>query len=356
MVTASYVSPEINQLNEEVKRTGLIFLKECGLDPGIDHMSAMSVIDKIRNLGGNLRSFETFTGGLLVPSPDENPWQYKFTWNPRNVVLAGQGGVKFLQEGTFKYIPYHKIFRRTEMVHIPGHGYFEGYANRDSLKYLKLYNLEGIKTMYRGTFRRPGFCRAWDIFVQIGATDDSYMMDDVKEMTHKQFINSFLSYNPYDSVELKLAHYLNLDFDSLEMFKLRWLHLFDEEPVGLEEGSPAQILEHILKKRWTLNANDRDLIVMWHKFEYFEDQQLKVINSYLTAEGENNLKTAMARTVGLPVGIAARLILNGKIGLKGIHIPTKKEIYEPILHELKTLGIEIQEELPRLIKMPGKNL
>ncbi len=356
MVTASYVSPEINKLDEEVKRSGLIFLKECGLDPGIDHMSAMSVIDKIRDLGGNLRSFETFTGGLLVPSPDENPWQYKFTWNPRNVVLSGQGGVKFLQEGTFKYIPYHRIFRRTEMVHIPGHGYFEGYANRDSLKYLKLYNLEGIKTMYRGTFRRPGFCRAWDIFVQIGATDDSYTMENVKEMTHKQFINSFLSYNPYDSVELKLAHYLNLDFDSLEMYKLRWLHLFDEEPVGLEQGTPAQILEHILKKRWTLEENDRDLIVMWHKFEYFDDQQLKVINSYLISEGENNSKTAMARTVGLPVGIAARLILNGKIGLKGVQIPTRKEIYWPILEELKTLGIEIQEELPRLIKMPGKNL
>ncbi len=356
MVTASYVSPEINKMNGEVKRSGLIFLKECGLDPGIDHMSAMSVIDKIRNEGGNLRSFETFTGGLLVPSPDENPWQYKFTWNPRNVVLAGQGGVKFLQEGAYKYIPYHKIFRRTEMVHIPGHGYFEGYANRDSLKYMKLYNLEGIKTMYRGTFRRPGFCRAWDIFVQIGATDDSYMMENVKEMTHKQFINSFLSYNPYDSVELKLAHYLNLDFDSLEMFKMRWLHLFDEEPVGLDEGTPAQVLEHILKKKWTLNENDRDLIVMWHKFEYFADQQLKVINSYLISEGENNLKTAMARTVGLPVGIAARLILNGKIGLTGVQIPAQKEIYEPVLHELKALGIEIQEELPRIIKMPGKNL
>jgi saccharopine dehydrogenase (NADP+, L-glutamate forming) len=356
MVTASYVSPEINEMNGEVKRSGLIFLKECGLDPGIDHMSAMSVIDKIRSEGGNLRSFETFTGGLLVPSPEENPWQYKFTWNPRNVVLAGQGGVKFLQEGAYKYIPYHKIFRRTEMVHIPGHGYFEGYANRDSLKYLKLYNLEGIKTMYRGTFRRPGFCRAWDIFVQIGATDDSYMMENVKEMTHKQFINSFLSYNPYDSVELKLAHYLNLDFDSLEMFKMRWLHLFDEEPVGLDEGTPAQVLEHILKKKWTLNENDRDLIVMWHKFEYFEDQQLKVINSYLISEGENNLKTAMARTVGLPVGIAARLILNGKIGLTGVQIPTQKKIYEPVLHELKALGIEIQEELPRTIKMPGKNL
>jgi saccharopine dehydrogenase-like NADP-dependent oxidoreductase len=140
------------------------------------------------------------------------------------------------------------------------------------------------------------------------------------------------------------------------MFKLRWLNLFEEEPVGLEEGTPAQILEHILKKKWSLNENDRDQIVMWHKFEYYEGQQLKVINSYLVTEGENHLKTAMAKTVGLPVGIAARLILKGEIGLKGIHIPTRKEIYDPILQELKILGVEILEELPRLIKMPGKNL
>jgi len=140
------------------------------------------------------------------------------------------------------------------------------------------------------------------------------------------------------------------------MFKMRWLHLFDEESVGLEEGTPAQILEHILKKKWTLDEQDRDLIVMWHKFEYFEGKELKVVNSYLITEGENNLKTAMAKAVGLPVGIAARLILNGKIGLKGVQIPTDKEIYEPILHELKSLGIEIWEELPRIIKMPGKNI
>jgi saccharopine dehydrogenase-like NADP-dependent oxidoreductase len=356
LVTASYVSPEINILDKEVRDAGLIFLKECGLDPGIDHMSAMSVIDKIRDNGGELRSFETFTGGLLAPNPEENPWQYKFTWNPRNVVLAGQGGVKFLQEGSFKYIPYHKIFRRTEMVHIPGHGYFEGYPNRDSLKYLKLYHLEGIKTMYRGTFRRPGFCRAWDIFVQLGATDDSYMMENVQDMTHKQFINAFLSYNPYDSVELKLAHYMNLDFNSMEMYKLRWLGIFDEIPVGLEVGTPAQILEHILKKKWTPTGQDRDLIVMWHKFEYWEEKQLKVINSYLIAEGEENNQTAMARTVGLPVGIGARMILNGKISLKGVQIPTVKEIYEPILVELKGLGIMIREETPRDIKIPGKIL
>jgi saccharopine dehydrogenase (NADP+, L-glutamate forming) len=292
----------------------------------------------------------------LAPNPDENPWQYKFTWNPRNVVLAGTGGVKFLQEGKYKYIPYHKIFRRTEMVHISGHGYFEGYANRDSLKYMDLYGLEGIKTLYRGTFRRPGFCRAWDIFVQLGATDDTYHMEGVNDMTHKDFINSFLSYNPYDSVELKLAHYMNLPFNSQEMFKMRWLGIFDEEPIGLDEGTPAQILEHILKKKWTLNDDDRDLIVMWHKFEYFENNDLKVINSYMIAEGEDKHNTGMAKTVGLPIGIAAKLILQNKIKAKGVQIPIKPEIYAPILAELKICGIEVREESPRSIKMPDSNL
>jgi saccharopine dehydrogenase (NADP+, L-glutamate forming) len=356
LITASYVTPELEKLNKEVSNAGIIFLNECGLDPGIDHMSAMSVIDKIRSSGNTLRSFETFTGGLLAPNPDENPWQYKFTWNPRNVVMSGKGGVKFLQEGKYKYIPYHKVFRRTEMVHIPGHGYFEGYANRDSLKYMDLYRLEGIKTLYRGTFRRPGFCRAWDIFVQLGATANDYLMDNVDKMTHKDFINSFLSYNPYDSVELKLAHYINLPFNSQEMFKMRWLGVFDDELVGLSEGSPAQILENILKKKWSMNAEDLDMVVMWHKFEYFEGDKLKVINAYMIATGEDADNTGMAKTVGLPVGIATKLILENKITLKGIQIPVKKEIYSPILKELKTLGIEVIEEKPREIKIPDNNL
>jgi len=356
LITASYVTPEIEKLDKDVKNAGIIFLNECGLDPGIDHMSAMSVIDKIRNSGNTIRSFETFTGGLLAPNPDENPWQYKFTWNPRNVVLAGKGGVKFLQEGKYKYIPYHKVFRRTEMVHIPGHGYFEGYANRDSLKYMNLYGLEGIKTLYRGTFRRPGFCRAWDIFVQLGATADDYMMDYVDKMTHKDFINSFLSYNPYDSVELKLAHYINLPFNSSEMFKMRWLGMFDDEPVGLSEGSPALILEHILKKRWAMNKTDLDMVVMWHKFEYFEDDKLKVINAYMIATGEDADNTGMAKTVGLPIGMAAKLILENRIMLKGVQIPIKEEIYKPILEGLKTSGVEVKEEKPREIKMPDNNL
>lgn len=345
MLTASYVTDELRKLEEEFKSKGLFFLAELGLDPGIDHMSAMKVIDHIRQQGHELIGFETFTGGLLSEKSEEgNPWQYKFTWNPRNVVLAGQGIVKFRQEGRYKFIPYHKLFRRTEIIHIPGHGYFEGYANRDSLKYLSLYQLEGIPTLYRGTLRRPGFCKAWNIFVQLGATDDSYQLENVAELTHRQFINLFLSYNPNDSVELKLAYYLGLDIDGEEMYKLQWLGLFDETPVGLQKGSPAQILEHILRKKWTMKETDNDRIVMWHKFDYIDAGVHRQIQSHMVAEGENVTDTAMARTVGLPLAIATCLVAKGKVNLEpGIHIPTVAPLYEPILDELAVLGFEFEE-------------
>jgi len=345
LLTASYVSDDMKALDEQASEKGLLFLNECGLDPGIDHMSAKKVIDAIRNRGFELRAFESFTGGLLAPDPaDDNPWEYKFTWNPRNVVLAGQGTVKFIQEGRYKFIPYHKLFRRTEMIHIPGHGYFEGYANRDSLTYLDVYDLKGIETLYRGTLRRPGFCKAWDIFVQLGATDDTYMMEGVKQMTHRQFMNSFLTYNPNDSVELKLAHYMKLDIDGPEMHKLRWLGLFDEEVVGLQKGSPAQILEHILKKKWTIDSDVKDQIVMWHLFDYVDGDQVKRVRSAMVATGEDAIDTAMAKTVGLPLGIATKLLLEGKLEARGVQIPITPEFYEPILEELEALGFHFIEE------------
>ena len=345
MVSASYVTQEMRDMDDEVKEKGLIFLNECGLDPGIDHMSAMAVIDRIRANNYELIGFESFTGGLLAPNTNDNPWQYKFTWNPRNVVTAGQGYVKFIQHGRYKYIPYQRLFRRTEVVHIPGYGYFEGYANRDSLLYLDVYNLRGIKTLYRGTLRRPGYCKAWDVFVQLGATDDSYKIEDVEAMTHRQFINNFLFYNPGDSIELKLAHYLNLDMESEEMHKLKWLGMFSDEPVGLKEGTPAQILEHILKKKWTLTEEDNDMIVMWHKFKYIDDTGKEIEeHSTMVSTGEDPIHTAMSKTVGLPLGIATKLILEGKITTAGMQIPIHKEIYEPILAELKEFGFDFIEE------------
>jgi saccharopine dehydrogenase (NADP+, L-glutamate forming) len=231
------------------------------------------------------------------------------------------------------------------MVHIPGYGYFEGYANRDSLKYLDVYGLRGIRTIYRGTFRRPGFCRTWDIFVQLGATDDTYYMEGIDRMTHRTFINSFLSYNPHDSVELKLAHYMQLEIEGPEMHRLRWLGMFEDEPVGISKGTPAQVLEHILKKKWTLSETDRDMIVMWHKFNFMENGQEHEIHSTMVAKGDDPVNTAMSKTVGLPLGMAAKHILSGRIKMSGVQIPIVREIYEPILDELMEEGIELNESV-----------
>ncbi len=343
MLTASYITDEIQALDKEFRSKGKLLIMECGLDPGIDHMSGMRVLDRIKRDGHQLKGFETFTGGLLAPNGDDNPWQYKFTWNPRNVVLAGQGIVKFIQMGKFKYIPYSRLFRRYEMIHIPEYGYFEGYANRDSLQYLDVYNLRGIETLYRGTLRRPGFCKSWNVFIQLGATDDSYQMDGVDKMTHREFINSFLYYNPNDSIELKLAHYLNIELEAEVMHRLKWLGIFENELVGLKEGTPAQILEHILKKKWTLRPDEKDMIVMWHKFDFLDGQKHRQIQSHMVIEGKNSRNTAMSLTVGLPLGIATKMVLTGAIKSSGVQIPIKNEIYNPILNELEKSGITFSE-------------
>ncbi|RYX99774.1 saccharopine dehydrogenase, partial [bacterium] len=340
LVTASYVSEEISKLDEEVKQAGLIFMNEIGLDPGIDHLSAMKVINEIEESGAIMTGFESFTGGLVAPEYEkDNPWKYKFTWNPRNVVLAAQGpAAKFIQEGKYKYIPYHKIFRRTEYIDIEGYGKFQGYANRDSLRYQELYGLKSVRTFFRGTLRRTGFCRAWDMFVQLGMTDDSYIMENSENMTFREFTNSLLAYDVSDSVELKIQHYLNIDQDSDLMEKLEWLDLFKNIKIGLKNATPAQILQHILERKWTLEPEDKDMVVMWHKFDFTLDSKPKQIQSSMVVTGDNQTFTAMAKTVGLPLAIAVKLILNGVITTPGVQIPLIKEIYEPILNELEEYG------------------
>lgn len=345
IITPSYASPEMYALDEKAKEAGVLLMNELGVDPGIDHMSAMKLIHEIREKGGVMTGFESFTGGLLAPeSEKDNPWKYKFTWNPRNVVLAGQGGaVKFIQENTYKYIPYHKLFRRTEYIDIPGHGKFEGYANRDSLKYRSIYGLEDVKTIFRGTLRRTGFSKAWDVFVQLGATDDSYEIKNCSTMTHRQFFNLFLAYNPHDSVELKLMHYMKIDQDSRVMERLEWIGMFDDEVIGLDSGTPAQLLEHILKKKWKLEEDDKDMIVMWHKFTYDLGGKSHELHSSMVSVGEDQVFTAMSNTVGLPLGIAARHVLNGNIKLTGVQLPMVPEIYNPILEELEEYGIQFED-------------
>lgn len=348
MVTASYISEEMKALDERARAAGVVMINEIGVDPGIDHLSAMKVLDQVKEAGGKMLLFESFTGGLVAPESDNNPWNYKFTWNPRNVVLAGSGGaVKFVQEGQYKYIPYHQLFRRTEFIEIEGYGRFEGYANRDSLRYREVYGLDNIPTIYRGTLRKPGFCRAWDVFVKLGMTDDSYQLEGAEHMTHRQFINTFLAYNPNDSVELKLMHYLSIPQDSDLMDKLKWLGLFDDTPLGLKRATPAQALQHILELKWSLDEGDKDMIVMYHKFGYELNGKKHMLESSMVSKGVNRLHTAMARTVGLPVGIAAKHILLGNITEPGVQIPISKEIYTPMLQELEENGIVFNEkEIP----------
>ena len=345
MVTASYVSTQMEELDEAVKENGLIFMNEIGLDPGVDHMSAMKVIDEIKEKGGEMILFESFCGGLVAPESDTNLWNYKFTWNPRNVVLAGQGGAaKFIQEGTYKYIPYNKLFRRTEFLEVEGYGRFEAYANRDSLKYRNAYGLNDALTVYRGTIRRVGYSRAWDILVQLGMTDDSYTIDNSEEMTFREFTNSFLPYHPTDTVEIKLRHAQKIDQDDIIWDKLLELDLFNAaKKVALKKATPAQILEKILSEKWTLEPEDKDMIVMYHKFGYILNNEQKQIDATMVCIGDDQTYTAMAKTVGLPVAIATLKILNGIIKTPGVQIPTSKEIYTPILKELEDYGVVFKE-------------
>lgn len=341
MVTASYISPEMKALHDRAVENGVILINEIGVDPGIDHLSAMQLIDEKRRAGAEIVLFESFTGGLLAPESEaDNPWKYKFTWNPRNVVVAGQGGaVKFIQEGRYKFIPYHQLFRRTEKMEIEGFGKFEGYANRDSLKYRSVYGLENIQTIYRGTLRRPGYCRAWDVFVKLGMTDDSYVLPHSETMTHRQFLNTYLAYNPQDSVELKLRHYMKIDQDDDIMEKFSYLNLFSDEIIGLPDATPAQCLQHILAKKWTLTPEDRDMVIMYHKVGYRLNGAFHQTDATMVVLGEDSEVTAMAKTVGLPVAIAARLILQGAIQTPGVQIPISAEIYNPMLEELEQNGI-----------------
>ena len=345
MVTASYISEEMEALNEEVKAKGLVFMNEIGLDPGVDHMSAMQVIDRIHEQGGKMILFESFCGGLVAPESDNNLWNYKFTWNPRNVVLAGQGGsAMFIQEGQYKYIPYNKLFRRTEFLEVEGYGKFEGYANRDSLKYRTIYGLDDIKTLYRGTVRRVGYSRAWNMFVQLGMTDDSYTIEGSENMSYKDFINSFLPYHPTNTVPLKIRHELKIDQDDVMWEKLLELDIFNpDKKVGLKNATPAQILQKILVDKRTLQADDKDMIVMYHKFGYELNGEKKQIDSKMVILGDDQTFTAMSKTVGLPVAIATLQILNGKIKTPGVQLPITKEVYNPILKELEDYGVIFKE-------------
>lgn len=345
LITPSYISPGMSALDARAKEAGILIMNEIGVDPGIDHMSAMKIIDGIKAEGGKVIGFKSFCGGLIAPESDDNPWNYKFTWNPRNVVLAGQGGAAcFIRNGEYKYIPYNRLFERLDVIEIEGYGEFVGYANRDSLSYRKTYGLEDIETLFRGTLRRPGYCQAWNVFIELGMTDDSYPMEGTENLTPRAFLNAFLPYNPTAKVEEKFQEFLREDRMYLYE-KFDWLGLFKNEPiVGIKDATPAQVLQKILVDKWTLNEDDKDMIVMVHEFEYLLGNQTHRITSHMVNIGEDQVYTSMSNTVGLPVAICAKMILTGAITDTGVTLPVKPHIYNPILDELETLNITFVEK------------
>jgi len=345
MLTASYVTDEIKALDEKAKKAGVPVLMELGLDPGIDHMSALKVMNRIKDEGGKLTSFYSFTGGLIAPESDNNPWNYKFTWNPRNVVLAGQGVSQYIQNGRYKYIPYHRLFDRVMTRKILHYGEFEVYANRNSLKYREIYGLNDIPSLFRGTVRKPGFAKAWNVFVRLGLTEDDYIIEDSENMTYRQFVNAYMKYEPNVPVEIKLQEYCSNTADPTVFDKLKWLGIFDNRKIGLKNATPAQILQKLLEEKWAMDPDDKDMIIMQHEFKYTTaDNEDKMIVSAMAYIGENQEKTAMAVTVGLPLAITTKLLLTGKIDLKGVNLPVHKQIYEPVLDELREHGITFEEK------------
>ena len=346
LITASYISKQLYALGDEARERALIFMGEMGLDPGIDHMSGKQKIDEIKAKGGRLKSFKSYTGGLVAPENDDNPWHYKFSWNPRNVVLAGQGTAQYLEDGKLKYVPYNRIFSQATPVTIPGvEGEYEMYVNRDSLLYRDLYDLGPINNLIRGTIRYKGFSKAWDALVKLGLTDGSFPIFDSEEITYHELMDSYVSNNAVgSSVKEKVAYMIGEAIDSDVMKKLEWLGLFSKKKIRMKSATPALILENLLLEKWKLKDNEKDMVIMQHEFEYEINRQNRRLTSTLVMRGTDGNNTAMSRLVGLPIGIFVKQVMLGKINSIGVNIPVIKEVYEPVLEELKEYGVIFSEK------------
>lgn len=345
MVTASYVSSQVLRLGDEARHRALVFMNELGLDPGIDHMSAMQRIHRIRAKGGKIRGFYSYAGGLVAPESDDNPWHYKFSWNPRNVVLAGQGTAQFLENGKLKYIPYRRLFRQYRHINIPNMGQWEVYANRDSLLYREAYGLQDIKTLFRGTIRHKGFCDAWNALVRIGLTDATFPIVDSHRLSYNDLMEAFLGISEFKgSVKDRIAQLLECDPDDEVMQKLEWLGLFSKRRIKVKNATPSLILEELLLEKWALRPNDKDMVLMQHVFEYELDGRARKEISTLVMKGNNGTDTAMSRLVGLPLGIFVKLLMLGKISTTGVNIPIMPEVYEPVMQELEQHGVQFMEQ------------
>lgn len=345
MATASYVSADMKALDEEAQKKNILLLNECGLDPGIDHASAMKLIDEIQHAGGEITSFKSYCGGLVAPESNDNPWGYKFSWNPRNVIVAGQGTTQYLEEGELKFIPYNRLFSQKDVIDVEGYGRFDAYANRDSTSYIGVYGLNSVKTMLRGTLRQFGYCAGWNVFIKLGLTDDTSKITNTDKLTYTSLLESFLP-PAKGTLKERLKDFTGAGWTAEIEAMMDYLELFSDKKITLHEGSPAQLLQALLEEKWKLRTGDKDMVVMQHQFEYVkagDKNKTHKVTSSLVTIGKDQNHTAMALTVGLPLAITVKNFLTKKFELSGVQIPTKKEIYEPLLQELAEHGVVFTE-------------
>ena len=344
-ITSSYISREMYRLGDEARDRELVFTGERGLDPGLEHIAAKKRLDDIRAKGGKVVGFRSYGGGLVAPKfVKDNPWKFKFTWNPRNLVLMGQGTAQYLEKGKKKYIPYHRLFQSYKMVNIEGIGEFEAYANRDSLLYKNIYGLKEVPNIYRATLRYPGFCEGWNALIQIGLTDGSYPILDSEKMSFHEWMEAYLGDEPGGSVKERMANKLGVSPFSKVMKQLEWLGLFSKRRIKFSRATPALLLETVLLDKWSLKAKDQDLILMQHEYDYILEGERKTLISTLELKGENGRDTALAKVVGLPMAILLKKVMTGEIKELGMGVPMQKTVYEPLLKELEEYGIIFKDK------------
>ena len=337
LLTASYIDERIKSLSKLIEQKGLLFLCEMGLDPGIDHMSAMKIINQVKNQGGKINSFKSHCGGLVSPESDDNPWHYKITWNLSNIVMAGSAGAIYRSNGKTIEIPYNNIFQDCKVVDVPGLFPLAWYPNRDSLSYTNTYGLNDIDTFIRTTLRHPSFCRGWNKIVNMGFTD----LNDHEEIKNCKTYSDWYQLKKNNAKTSLLPDSNEKEFDE----QIDYLGLRSNDSIDTEKNNSASLLQNIMGERLAMLPHDKDMIVMLHEIGYEINGKNQEVRSTLIVKGEDQKRTAMAKTVGLPLGIAAKLILQEKIKLTGLHIPVLQEIYAPVLSELETNHIKFNEEI-----------
>jgi saccharopine dehydrogenase (NADP+, L-glutamate forming) len=342
LLTASYTDPEVKKLQKDIQKAGLLFMYEMGLDPGIDHMSAMKVIHSIEKKGGLIYSFKSYCGGLISPESNDNPWQYKITWNARNIVLAGQSGATYKDKGKVKELTHEQLFDQSKTILIPGLGKLAYYPNRDSLAYMSSYNLDNIPTFMRATLRYPDFCEGWSAVIRLGLTDDSRKIQ-TDNLSFFKWATQHVKTDKQLSNEENVALFLGVSSKSKVIRQLKYLGLLNGEVINQGEQTNANVLQQAMESRLGMSPNDKDMIVMMHEIEFERRNIATRMHSYMIVQGEDNLRTAMAKTVGLPLGITAKLLLQDKINLTGLHIPVMPEVYNPVLKELEEHDIRFEE-------------